>query len=143
MLINGTNLNLLFVIMISRMISAYVKHGLTSNRLQIWCKLVIGKESFLVVLIYRPNDTDVVINKETNKCISFASSLIRKNKYTGPLITGDFNFPKIKWETSFGHICGKGRNSSVDFLESIDSNSLKQHVIEPTYGKNTLDLVFT
>ncbi|RMZ97869.1 hypothetical protein BpHYR1_029822, partial [Brachionus plicatilis] len=53
----------------------------------------------------------------------------------------------IQWNSEFGIVTGKGnsmgRNNCIDFLETLESNFLKQHVFEPTFGNNVLDLVIT
>ncbi|RMZ98271.1 hypothetical protein BpHYR1_016425 [Brachionus plicatilis] len=53
----------------------------------------------------------------------------------------------IQWNSEFGIVTGKGnsmgRNNCIDFLETLESNFLKQHVFEPTFGKNVLDQVIT
>ena len=69
---------------------------------QIWCRVVIARESILIGCIYRPNDTSTEINNEINRCLSLASKLVSKKKYNGLIVAGDFNFPKIKWNSSLG-----------------------------------------
>ena len=56
---------------------------------------------------------------------------------------GDFNYSDIKWIDYGGIVKGSGRSSSLEFLESINSNSLSQLVDKPTFGNNILDLVIT
>ncbi len=60
------------------------------------------------------------------------------------MVVGDFNYSDIRWDELDGACRRKtGRASSIEFLETIDSNFLKQHVLDPTFGKNILDLVLT
>ncbi|RNA43729.1 hypothetical protein BpHYR1_016995, partial [Brachionus plicatilis] len=45
--------------------------------------------------------------------------------------------------TETGGLCkGSGRASSLEFLDNVNNNYLAQVVKEPTFGSNTLDLVF-
>ena len=44
----------------------------------------------------------------------------------------------------FGGLCkNKGRPSSLEFLDCMHRNYLTQHVLEPTFKGNTLDLILT
>ena len=47
------------------------------------------------------------------------------------LVLGDFNIPVNE------------KNRNFEFYNLIKFSRLKQHVLEPTHGDNTLDLVFT
>ncbi|RNA04012.1 RNA-directed DNA polymerase from mobile element jockey-like, partial [Brachionus plicatilis] len=59
------------------------------------------------------------------------------------MVAGDFNFPDINWYHSGGVCKNKGRPSSLDFLDCLNKNYLTQHVLEPTFKDNILDLVLT
>src|SRR6218665_833145 len=50
---------------------------------------------------------------------------------------GDFNY-HIDWENSEGE-----KEPDIIFLDFIETNFMQQHVMEPTRGKNILDLVIT
>ncbi|KAF2345717.1 Endonuclease/exonuclease/phosphatase [Trinorchestia longiramus] len=53
------------------------------------------------------------------------------------LITGDFNLPHINWTTRQSQAPGS------KLINLMSTNSLQQHVNEPTRGNNILDLVMT
>ena len=55
----------------------------------------------------------------------------------GALIIGDFNFPGINWKTY------ESDNHGAAFLNVILDSYLVQHVMEPTWEKNILDLVLS
>ena len=59
----------------------------------------------------------------------------------GLIIAGDFNYPNIEWCNLGGISPSSSNRLSIEFLETINSNFLIQHVIEPTFAKNILDLV--
>src|SRR6218665_2410561 len=62
--------------------------------------------------------------------------LEKANKETA-LIMWDFNY-HIDWENSEGE-----KEPDRIFLDFIETNFMQQHVMEPTRGKNILDLVIT
>src|SRR6218665_1637188 len=62
--------------------------------------------------------------------------LEKANKETA-LIMWDFNY-HIDWENSEGE-----RESDRIFLDFIETSFMRQHVMEPTRGKNVLDFVIT
>ncbi len=59
------------------------------------------------------------------------------------LVAGDFNLPDISWTQDGGFCVNKGRPSSLEFLNTLSKNYLSQHVIEPTFRNNILDLIVT
>jgi len=63
-------------------------------------------------------------------------SLERANKETA-LIMGDFNY-YIDWENS-----EEEKEPDRIFLDFIETSFVQQHFMEPTRGKNILDLVIT
>jgi exonuclease III len=113
---------------------------------QVWCKVKLNgtNESLLVGCIYRPPNSLRETNLEINKHIKIASESVANKKYTGLLICGDFNHSDIEWSDLGGKCRDKsGRPSSLDFLETVNSNFLAQHALEPTFRKNTIDLILT
>ena len=134
-------------------VAIYIKNGLEYYEIdderfnslkseQIWCVLKVNKkDKILLSCIYRPPRSKREVNQEINKTISIASDLVSKKKYNGLLITGDFNYSDIIWSDDGGDCIGSGRASSVEFLETIDSNFLTQAVKVPTFMNNTLDLI--
>ncbi len=61
---------------------------------------------------------------------------------TNLIVAGDFNYRDIIWKHDEWMFKGKGNGSrtSKEFIEMIESNFLYQHVTNPTYGRNFLDL---
>jgi hypothetical protein len=110
---------------------------------QVWCKIKIGKELILVGCVYRPPFSDTDINNEINKSIGYASKLCSSNNSHSLLVAGDFNYPDILWHHAGGICKNKGRPSSLEFIDNNNKNYLTQHVLEPTFQDNTLDLVIT
>lgn len=90
-----------------------------------------GRTNFLeIVIVYRsPNSTKENDQKLCDLILEVDDNCI---------ITGDFNFPNIDWET--GTSDSKGKR----FLEVCREKSLEQLVYFPTHSRgNTLDLVLT
>ena len=56
---------------------------------------------------------------------------------------GDFNYDDVNWDEDGGSCRGKGKKASLEMLEKIGADFLIQNVHMPTFGANTLDLVFT
>jgi len=117
---------------------------------QIWCELNIGPEKILVGNIYRPPKNDLSANTTINKSITEARNLLNKKLYSGLLITGDFNFPDIAWDTEHHVISNHPVNSPEhEFIETLNETFLVQHVNIPTFQDvnlalgNTLDLIIT
>ena len=92
----------------------------------LWCK--IG--SLHVGVVYRsPNSTEA---NNASLC-----NLFSKIEHKHCIIVGDFNFPDIYWRRSSAGAHG------AQFLDSVQEHYLHQHVIIPTRGRNTLDLVLS
>lgn len=107
----------------------------------ILCKIVCGKESLILCIVYRsPNSTfpnDVLLLDLLSYLIS-----IKKDQL---LIIGDFNYSKINWSLCCSTI---STGSSSLFLDKLQEFFLEQLVTEPTrfrQGQNPslLDLVLT
>ena len=65
-------------------------------------------------------------------------------------MTGDFNYPNIKWSfEGIVSVLGKNNNHGEKFVDMLNDNSLTQHVLFPTFtltnGKmsNTLDYIIS
>ncbi|RNA13152.1 RNA-directed DNA polymerase from mobile element jockey-like, partial [Brachionus plicatilis] len=72
-----------------------------------------------------------------------SSSSNCKKKILSLLVAGDFKFPDISWTQNGGFCTNKVRPSSLEFLNILGKNFLTQHVLEPTFKSNILDLVIT
>jgi hypothetical protein len=107
----------------------------------VWCALRIESYRLLVGCIYRPPWSDRKVNISINEAISAASKLSNEGKYDNVLIMGDFNYSDIIWSNDGGSFRGKGRQSSIEFVEAINNSYLNQFVLEPTFGNKILDLI--
>jgi hypothetical protein len=98
--------------------------------------------TLLVLLVYRSDSGTTENNMELNRLIE----IVQQVNHTHLLVMGDFNFPGIDWK----ELSTRGGNNvkEADFLETIMSTYLTQHVQAPTRSRgeaqaNVLDLVFT
>ncbi len=98
------------------------------------CKGTSGK--YINSLNFFYTNATSLVNKwsDFNSLISF---------HDFPHVAGDLNFPDISWSQDGGFCTNKGRPSSLQFLKSLGKNYLTQHVLEPTFKCNILDLVIT
>ena len=98
----------------------------------VWCKMHgSGAELVVGVCYQKPSAVDEE-ERALHQMISLACE-----KYNDVMICGDFNHRTINWETL--HSEAEGRR----FLELLMDCFLTQHVMEPTRGEITLDLVLT
>ena len=113
---------------------------------QIWCQIKVGTENILIGCIYRPPPNSKFFKQSTNssiiKSINKATKLVRERVFTNLLLAGDFNWPLISWSNIGGTLI-KPDIASEQFLNCVNSNFLKQAVLEPTFKENQLDLVLT
>ena len=110
---------------------------------QVWANVKIGKEDILISSSYRPPGSSREVTNNILENIVKAKRLIDKNKYSGMLCMGDFNYDDVVWDDEGGVCRAKGKKASLEMLEIIGADYLIQHVHEPTFGTNTLDLIFT
>ena len=105
----------------------------------VWCSFITqNNEKVLIGNIYKsPNSSDL----NTHKLFDILKDNAI-NQYDKVYITGDFNFPKVKWNSS--------NNNNLDeiFVETLREAFLVQHVDKPTrivegQKQNILDLVIT
>jgi len=108
----------------------------------VWCFVKVNEETILVGCVYRPPLADGGISHEISKSIGYASHLCKADSSKHLLVASDFNFPGIKWIQDGGY-CNKGRPSSLEFLNVLSKNFLTQHVLEPIFKSNILDLIVT
>lgn len=106
--------------------------------------LDIPSLKLILVVIYRPpdcpsNDFATTINN-VEKCINSVG-----NPTPNILMFGDFNFPRIDWNTETSQSGGTRieQDQSKCLLKLTNMFFLQQIIQQPTRGKNILDLVFT
>ena len=128
---------------------------------QVWCAVDTGLESILLGCIYRPkiindnkgNRVSKELHKkreeELNKAISFSGELVRKGKFQGIILVGDFNFNEITWNEHLEPNIIRETVEAVNFLDTLNNSFLTQNVFFQTFQKsstqltNILDLVIT
>ena len=118
----------------------YVRNSLLSvesnylNTLQnesVWCEVHGGSNSSVLVgVVYKSPSAEP---DEVNNMLSMLRSISGKRV----LVMGDFNYPKINWNTF------ESDSSGEAFLDVILDNFWIQHVTSPTREQNILDLVIT
>ena len=95
----------------------------------LFCKIGKGKTSVHLGLFYRPPN-----NTEIQDAALFAQ--ITKMAKRRTILMGDFNMPKIDWETM------SADSQGIKFRDVVLDNFLHQCVKLPTRNENILDLVF-
>ena len=115
----------------------------------VWCSCSVNNEKILLGCIYRPGDASEEGNRQINRTLGQANNLVKKGDFSGVMITGDFNYWGIEWD-SFGQ--GKLTNACYnyrEFLENYEESGLIQNIYFKTFQDgdgnltNTLDLFFT
>ena len=119
------------------------------------CEMIaiyIEKINAINIVVYRPPDTKII---DFNKILKEIKELLSKMNTPEPvvIITGDFNFPFVKWTKGAHNGCrweminsGSTLDERAQFLKLIevfDNYNLVQAIDEPTRERNTLDLIFT
>ena len=118
------------------------------------CQILELKELELILInIYRPPNSPKQLFKVTlEKCQVDIEEIMDKetNKSKTLMVTGDFNFPFIKWPETKIHTSyeepEKMASEKIQAKMLIDwseKNFLEQIIISVTRGKNILDLIFT
>ena len=101
------------------------------------------KEKLIVVLLYRPPDETENNPARFKNLINLIKDYI-KDRHEDILLIGDFNFPKIIWDSNT--LGGRTSNEKAQgeiLLDFINEYSMTQTVKAPTRKNNTLDLVIT
>ena len=114
------------------------REDLESNAEMLVCEIrPESKKKFLVIVFYRPPDTDLNYLKEFKNTLQLIQN---NNKFDQLIICGDFNLPHIDWST------GSATNNDLihnHFTKTVKDNYLWQLVNSPTRGDNILDLILT
>ena len=111
----------------------------------VWCHIkLINNDSLLVGCLYRsPNNSP----EANNHFIEMFNSMLQNNTFSHLLIMGDFNYPKIDWNSWSTNIENVEDPSNI-FIETIKDHYLYQHVQQFTRGRgkdqpHILDLILT
>lgn len=109
-----------------------------------FCTLKLkGKDTLLIGSFYRSPNSTTENNDNLNKLLD----KISENKFARVLLLGDFNYPKIDWET-MSTTAASTEEKEFKFIEKLRDCYFVQHITEPTRGRGTtepslLDLVLT
>lgn len=95
-----------------------------------------GKRKILVVLFYRPPDSDLDYLKELKKSLLYAS----RHNFDKLLICDLLNLPNVNWSTCTANSSDSLRNY---FTKLVKDNFLWQIIGFPTRNDNILDLILT
>ncbi len=115
---------------------------------QVWCVVEIGVEKILIGCVYRKGSTTSEYNSHLINSIKNAYDKYSKNKCTGILICGDFNFTTINWSESLNEIVKESDNQASLFIECLEDCFMHQNVFNPTFqiktgqDSNVFDLIF-
>ena len=101
----------------------------------LWIKMFPDETSPVIVgVCYRPEvDEDIILER-----ICHSISSISRHENCDIVLTGDFNFRGIEWES----LQGTSTRERL-FLETLSENLLSQIISEPTRDNNILDLLIT
>ena len=137
-----------------RGVAIYVKEGISCEEIkfqstysdQVWVKLsLLNNEKLLCGCVYRSPTTD---SNTTRASTTQVCTVIKEAVGLGLshlLIVGDFNYPRIDWETED---VNENSDTIKPFLEEIQADFLHQHVTQPTRYRegqepSLLDLIMT
>lgn len=118
-------------------IASIRRNDLESNAEILACELRLeSKRKLLVLVFYRPPNSDLAYIKEFKTSLLLAS----KAKFDQVIICGDFNLPHIDWSTG---TATTGDTIHNYFTKTVKDNFVWQLVNFPTTINNTLDLILT
>ena len=103
----------------------------------------LKQENLIIIVLYRPPDEVNNSTTKLNHIIKIITTYISERN-EDILFIGDFNLPKINWESV--RPAGRTSNEKAQaeiLLTFMNENSMTQLVNEPTRGNNILDLVIT
>ena len=104
----------------------------------------------IIASVYRPppSQSNSTFDLDSFKnLLIFLQDKINKanNGHSDIILTGDFNFPNIQWDTTTNHcsVASKPTEAEDLFLRFTEDNLLCQYVAQPTRECNILDLFLT
>ena len=97
----------------------------------VWCNIVTGISILTIGLVYRSPHISI---EENEKVLNAIKEVSKRDC----IIMGDFNHGYIQWTS----LQSTGREDQ-GFLNVLQDSFLSQHVLEPTRGKNVLDIVLS
>ena len=114
---------------------------------QIWCGINLKSEVILTGCLYRPPGNNISDDKIID-AIRMSNKLLEYSKYSGIILCGDFNCPKINWNERSGATPLGVDSFEYRLVECLDDCYFFQNVLEPTFitsnnRKSLLDLIIT
>lgn len=112
---------------------------LKSNCEDLWIKLdLVGNKSLAIGAYYKPHELD------TESFCEFQNSLEKaRKKFTNIWVAGDFNLPKMDWDTMSPSSDCRNQTFYREVLDTLNDTNLTQMVNLPTRDDNILDLFLT
>ena len=127
------------IILVNSTFISECKPEYQTNCENLWVQLhLAGSRSVLIGAYYKPQELDQQSFDEFSKSLV----LVRKSNSTICLL-GDFNLPKIDWETKTLKPDCPNFAFYRECLEAFEDCLLEQMVTSPTRGQNILDLFLT
>jgi len=108
--------------------------SLSNTSFEILSVLLGSKTTVILTLIYRPPGKDKNFQKNFENCYS---KIVQKWQNTSHIICGDLNLNEICWQS----LSAPKSSIGLPFLNFSLQKGFQQLVLEPTRGKNILDLV--
>ena len=99
---------------------------------------LVGSKSVLIGAYYKPHEHDQHNFDELSKSLDLV-----KKPFSLIWLVGDFNLPKVDWQTRTPMPDCKCPTFYRECLEVFDDCLLEQVVAQPTRGNHSLDLFFT
>ena len=126
------------IILVRSALSSEEKSEFNSDCENLWVQLnLVGSKSVLIGAYYKPHEFDQHSLDELSKSLDMV-----KQTSTNIWLMGDFNLPKVDWQSSAPTPDCKFPTFYRECLEVFNDCLLEQTVTSPTRGKHILDLFF-
>ncbi len=139
-------------IYIDETIKSYELKSLSANESfceEIWCMVEIGSEKILIGCMYRKGSSNESENSSLIESIKVAYELYSKNKCTGIMICGNFNYTSINWAQGYSELKNTNDKQANLFVDCLEDCFLYQNMLNPTFqvktgiDRNVLALIIT
>lgn len=127
------------IILVKSHLSSEERSEYNSDCENLWVQLnLVGSKSVLIGAYYKPHEYDQHSLDELSKSLDMVK-LTSSNVW----LTGDFNLPKVDWQSLTPTPDCRFPTFYRECLEVFNDCLLEQTVTSPTRGKHILDLFFT
>ena len=127
------------IILVRSALSSEEKSEFSSDCENLWVQLnLVGSKSVLIGAYYKPHEFDQHSLDELSKSLDMV-----KQTSSNIWLMGDFNLPKVDWQSSAPTPDCKFPTFYRKCLEVFNDCLLERTVTSPTRGKHILDLFFT